>query len=83
MLRERLRTRLARNAHPSAGIVDSHSSKKTTGVGGEQRGYDGGKKVRGRKRHLLVDTEGFVLGKGGPQREGSLPQDGLKLLLLH
>jgi hypothetical protein len=31
-------------------------------VGGEQRGYDGGKKVKGRKRHLLlVDTEGFVL----------------------
>jgi putative transposase len=30
-------------------------------VGGEARGYDGGKKVKGRKRHLLVDTEGFVL----------------------
>jgi hypothetical protein len=29
---------------------------KTTGVGGEERGYDGGKKVKGRKRHLLVDT---------------------------
>jgi putative transposase len=34
---------------------------KTTGVGGEARGYDGAKKVRGRKRHLLVDTEGLVL----------------------
>src|SRR4051794_16294716 len=34
---------------------------KTSGVGGEQRGYDGGKKVRGRKRHLLVDTEGLIL----------------------
>ncbi len=32
-----------------------------TGVGGEDRGYDGGKKVKGRKRHILVDTEGFVL----------------------
>jgi hypothetical protein len=30
-------------------------------VGGEERGFDGGKKVKGRKRHLLVDTEGFVL----------------------
>jgi hypothetical protein len=44
----------------SAGIVDSQSVK-ITGVGGEQRGYNGGKKVRGRKRYLLVDTEGFVL----------------------
>jgi putative transposase len=34
---------------------------KSTGVGGEDRGYDGGKKVKGRKPHLLVDTEGFVL----------------------
>jgi hypothetical protein len=42
-------------------VVDSQSAR-TTGVGGEARGYDGGKKVRGRKRHiLLVDTEGLVL----------------------
>jgi len=34
---------------------------KSTAVGGEDRGYDGGKKVKGRKRHILVDTEGFVL----------------------
>src|ERR687896_1392162 len=47
-------------SEPSAGIVDSQSVK-TTGVGGVERGYDGGKKVKGRKRHLLVDTEGFVL----------------------
>jgi putative transposase len=52
---------LKRNSQPSAGIVDSQSLKTTGVVGGEDRGYDGAKKVKGRKRHLLVDTEGFVL----------------------
>jgi hypothetical protein len=59
-VRERVRVRLKRNPQPSAGIVECQSIR-TTGVGGEQRGYDGGKKVKGRKRHLLVDTQSLVL----------------------
>jgi putative transposase len=78
-LRERLRTRLGRNPQPSAGIVDSQSAK-TSGVGGEARGSDGGKKVRGRKRHLLVDTEGLVL-KATVHSAKVPAQDGIRLLL--
>jgi putative transposase len=55
-----VRTRSGRNPRLSAGIVDSQSAK-TTAVGREQRGYDGGKKIQGRKRHLLVGTEELVV----------------------
>jgi putative transposase len=71
--------RLRRNPQPSAGVVDPQSAK-TTGVGGEACGYDGGKKVRGRECHLLVDTEGLVLNV--KVHSAKVPdQDRIKLLL--
>jgi len=58
-LREQERQRVGREATPSAAILDSQSVK-TTEQGGE-RGYDAGKKINGRKRHILVDTLGVLL----------------------
>jgi putative transposase len=80
-IRERLRVRLKKNPQPSAAIVDSQSVR-TTGVGGEERGYDGGKKIEGRKRHLLVDTEGFVL-QARVHSAKVMDHEGIKLLLGH
>jgi putative transposase len=59
-LRRRVRQAAGRDPHPRVGCIDSQSVK--TAGGGDEVGTDGGKKVRGRKRHLVVDTLGLLLG---------------------
>lgn len=59
IIREGVRQKEGRNAKASVMIIDSQSVKSSEG--GEQRGYDGGKHVSGRKRNLVVDTQGLVV----------------------
>ena len=59
MLRELARVMAGKEREPTAAILDSQSIK-TTGHG-EERGYDAGKQVKGRKRHIIVDTLGCLL----------------------
>jgi transposase len=60
-MRGAVRESEGRDTEPSAAILDSQSVKAAANVGSSTRGYDGGKKVNGRKRHLVVDTIGLVL----------------------
>lgn len=59
-LRNMLRKKRGRKQSPSVGIIDFQSIK-TTRVGGECRGIAGGKKIKGRKRHIITDTQGLLL----------------------
>jgi transposase len=58
-LRRRVRIAEGREPDPTAGIMDAQSIKSSEG--GEARGFDGGKKTTGRKRHIIVDTLGLIL----------------------
>ncbi|MFB6963548.1 IS5 family transposase [Streptomyces sp. NPDC056309] len=60
-LRAATREAQGRDAEPTAGAIDSQSAKSTSTVEASTSGYDGGKKIKGRKRHIVVDTLGLIL----------------------
>ena len=60
-LRDRFRAAAGRDTEPTAGIIDAQSVKGAASVPAASRGFDAGKKVNGRKRHIVVDTLGLLL----------------------
>ena len=60
-LRDHVRIRAGRDPRPTAGSIDSQSVRAAETVGKPGRGYDAGKRINGRKRHIAVDTMGLLL----------------------
>lgn len=60
-LRDQVRTRQGRSSLPTAAVIDSQSVRGADTVPADSRGYDGGKRTNGRKRHIAVDTGGLLL----------------------
>jgi putative transposase len=75
----RVRESVEKEPMPTAAIIDS-STAATTELGGIQRGYDAGKKIGGRKRHIVVDTLGLILSVV-VHAASIQEQDGAKLVL--
>lgn len=77
-LRRAVRQLEGRGPEPTAGVVDSQSLRGAETVGRARRGYDGGKKIDGTKRHIAVDTIGLLLtvlvtAAGVQDRDGAMP----------
>src|SRR4029077_19646967 len=77
-LRRQCRIAAGRDPDPTAAIIDSQSVRAAETVGKDSRGYDAGKKINGRKRHIAVDTIGLLLtvlitAAGVQDRDGARP----------
>ena len=81
-VRNLLRKGLGREVSPSVGVIDSQSVKSAS-YGGEKRGIDGFKKVNGRKRHIITDTNGLLLSvvvHAANEYDGKMSFDVIKTL---